>query len=212
MTVTDGFRGWDEDCQRFFIGLELDNSKRYFDAHRDVYQRAVRGPMENLLASLEKDYGPGKVFRINRDVRFSKDKTPYKTNVSGYLYDGNVAWYSSLDARRLLVAAGTYHTSPERLERFRRSVAGPAGTRLSKIVEDLEQKGYVLDGEELKVVPRGFPRDHPRARLLRHRWITADRTFPLRPWLGTAECRDRIVQTWEAARPLADWLAEHCPP
>src|SRR4030081_427140 len=76
------FNGWPEDFQRFFIGLELDNSKRYFEANRRLYEKAVRGPMEALVASLEPEFGPGKVFRINRDIRFSADKSPYKTNIA----------------------------------------------------------------------------------------------------------------------------------
>src|SRR2546427_12457391 len=84
LTVASAFRGWPEECQRFFIGLELDNSKKYFDANRAVYEEAVKGPMVALIESLESDYGPGKVFRANRDIRFSKDKSPYKTNIAGY--------------------------------------------------------------------------------------------------------------------------------
>jgi uncharacterized protein (DUF2461 family) len=76
-----GFRGWPEEFQRFFIGLELDNSKRYFEANRDTYDESVRAPMVALMESLEDDYGPAKVFRANRDIRFSKDKSPYKTNM-----------------------------------------------------------------------------------------------------------------------------------
>jgi uncharacterized protein (DUF2461 family) len=72
--MSTAFVGWPEDCQRFFIGLELDNSKRYFEANRRTYDEAVKGPMVALLASLEADYGEGKVFRANRDIRFSKDK------------------------------------------------------------------------------------------------------------------------------------------
>src|SRR4029077_7556571 len=75
------FRGWPEECQRFFIGLELNNSKKYFDAHRTTYEEAVKAPMVALIESLEAEYGPGKVFRANRDIRFSKDKSPYKTNI-----------------------------------------------------------------------------------------------------------------------------------
>ncbi len=76
------FKGWSEDCQRFFIGLELDNSKKYFEANRRTYEDSVKGPMVALLESLEADFGPGKVFRANRDIRFSKDKSPYKTNIA----------------------------------------------------------------------------------------------------------------------------------
>ncbi|HEY8840936.1 MAG TPA: DUF2461 family protein [Candidatus Dormibacteraeota bacterium] len=80
--MTVAFRGWPEEFQPFFIGLELDNSKRYFDANRETYETAVKGPMVALIDSLAGDYGEGKVFRANRDIRFSKDKSPYKTNIA----------------------------------------------------------------------------------------------------------------------------------
>src|SRR2546428_13779662 len=106
------FRGWPEECQRFFIGLELDNSKKYFDAHRSIYEKVVKGPMVALIESLEADYGPGKVFRANRDIRFSKDKSPYKTNIAGYAGMGGRGGYLSLDARGLTGAGGPYGRTP----------------------------------------------------------------------------------------------------
>ena len=69
--MTTTFRGWPEEFQRFFIGLELDNSKRYFEANRRTYDESVRAPMVALMESLEDEYGPAKVFRANRDIRFS---------------------------------------------------------------------------------------------------------------------------------------------
>src|SRR4029077_5297758 len=81
--MPSAFRGWPEDFQPFFIGLELDNSKRYFDANRKVYEEAVKAPLVALIDSLAEEYGEGKVFRPNRDIRFSKDKSPYKTNIAG---------------------------------------------------------------------------------------------------------------------------------
>ena len=103
--MPDTFRGWPEDFQRFFIGLELDNSKRYFEANRAVYETAVKGPMVALVASLEGALGPGKVFRANRDIRFSKDKSPYKTNIAADIGMGTGGGYVSLDATRRLRAS-----------------------------------------------------------------------------------------------------------
>ena len=117
------FRGWPEDCQRFFIGLELDNSKKYFEANRRVYEESVKAPMVALLTSLEKDYGTGKVFRPNRDIRFSKDKSPYKTNIAATVGEGEKGGYLSLDARGFTVATGRYMLAPEELAKFRKKVA-----------------------------------------------------------------------------------------
>jgi uncharacterized protein (TIGR02453 family) len=205
--MASGFRGWPEECQRFFIGLELDNSKRYFDANRLVYEEAVKGPMVALVASLEDEYGPGKVFRPNRDVRFSKDKSPYKTNIAATAGMGGNGGYLSLDARGLTVAAGRYELTPEQLAKFRKRVAADSsGAPLAAIVAKLEKSGYQMGGEQLKRVPAGLPQDHPRARLLRHKLLYIYKNFGLQPWLGTAAARKQIVKVWSDAEPLNDWL------
>ncbi len=140
--MASAFRGWPEECQRFFIGLELDNSKKYFDAHRATYEEAVKGPMVALIESLEADYGPGKVFRANRDIRFSKDKSPYKTNIAGYAGMGGRGGYLSLDARGLTVAAGRYEMTPAQVAKYRKKVAADStGTPLAAIVAKLEKAG-----------------------------------------------------------------------
>jgi uncharacterized protein (TIGR02453 family) len=201
------FKGWPEEFQRFFIGLELDNSKRYFEANRKTYEDAVRGPMVALFESLEPLVGPGKVFRANRDIRFSKDKSPYKTNIAGWAgMEGN-GGYISLDARGLTVAAGRYEVTPAQLTRFRKRVGAEAtGAPLAKIVATLEKKGYSLGGEALKRVPAGFPQDHPRARLLKHKNLYIYKNFGLQPWLGAASARKRVLKVWADAQPLYDWL------
>lgn len=202
-----GFRGWPEECQRFFIGLELDNSKKYFDAHREIYERTVRGPMVALIGSLEADYGPGKVFRANRDIRFSKDKSPYKTNIAGYAGMDGRGGYLSLDARGLTVAAGSYEMTPVQVIKYRKKVAADStGTPLAAIVAKLEKAGYSIGGEALKRVPAGLPQDHPRARLLKHKVLYIHKNFGLQPWLGTAAARKHIVKVWTDAEPLYDWL------
>jgi uncharacterized protein (DUF2461 family) len=76
------FRGFPEEALIFFEGLEADNSKPYWTDHKDSYDEHVRAPVLALLAELEDEFGAGKIFRPYRDVRFSKDKTPYKTNVA----------------------------------------------------------------------------------------------------------------------------------
>src|SRR3989449_4953540 len=145
--MTAAFRGWSEDCQRFFIGLELDNSKRYFEANRRVYEEAVKAPMAALMESLEKDYGSGKIFRPNRDIRFSKDKSPYKTNIAGYAAMGDRGGYLSLDAHGLTVAAGRYEMTPPQVVKYRKKVAADStGVPLAAIVAKLEKAGYEIGG------------------------------------------------------------------
>jgi uncharacterized protein (TIGR02453 family) len=208
--LATAFRGWPEECQRFFIGLELDNSKKYFDAHRKIYEEAVRGPMVALIESLEADYGPGKVFRANRDIRFSKDKSPYKTNIAGYAGMDGRGGYLALDARGLTVAAGRYEMTPAQLTKYRKKVAAQStGAPLAAIVGKLEKAGYSLGGEALKRVPAGLPPDHARARLLRHKVLYIHKNYGLQPWLGTPAARKHIVKVFTDAEPLNDWLARN---
>jgi uncharacterized protein (TIGR02453 family) len=205
--MTSAFRGWPEEFQPFFIGLELDNSKRYFEANRRVYEEAVKGPMAALMDSLEEDYGPGKVFRPNRDVRFSKDKSPYKTNIAGSAGMGGHGGYISLDARGLTVAAGRYELTTQQVTKYRKKVAADSsGAPLAAIVAKLEKAGYGIGGEALKRVPLGLPQDHPRARLLRHKILYMYKNFGLQPWLGSSTARKHIVKVFSDAEPLNDWL------
>jgi uncharacterized protein (TIGR02453 family) len=201
------FRGWPEEFQRFFIGLELDNSKRYFDANRETYETAVKAPMVALIDSLAGDYGEGKVFRANRDIRFSNDKSPYKTNIAATAGMNGHGGYISLDARGLTVAAGRYELTAPQLAKYRKRVAADStGAQLAAIVAKLEKAGYGIGGEALKRVPAGLPQDHPRARLLRHKILYIYKNFGLQPWLGSSAARKHIVKVWTDATTLNDWL------
>jgi len=204
------FKGWPEDFQPFFIGLELDNSKKYFEANRRTYEDSVKGPMVALIESLEPDFGPGKVFRANRDIRFSKDKSPYKTNIAADVGMGARGGYLSLDARGFTVATGRYMMSPEEIAKFRKKVAadGP-GAQLAAIVSKLEKAGYDVGGEDLKRVPPPWPQDHPRAELLRRKSLYVWKNYGLKPWLGSSSARRYVVKTWSDAQPLNDWFKKN---
>ena len=204
------FKGWPEDFQRFFIGLELDNSKKYFEANRRTYEDSVKGPMAALLESLEPDFGPGKVFRANRDIRFSKDKSPYKTNIAADVGMGAKGGYLSLDARGFTVATGRYMMSPEEIAKFRKKVAADGSSaQLAAIVSRLEKSGYDIGGEELKRVPPPWPQDHPRAELLRRKSLYVWKNYGLKPWLGSSSARKYVVKTWTDAQPLNDWFKKN---
>jgi uncharacterized protein (TIGR02453 family) len=204
------FSGWPEEFQRFFIGLELDNSKRYFEANRGTYDESVRAPMVALMESLEGDYGAAKVFRANRDIRFSKDKSPYKTNIAAHNGKDGIGGYLSLDKKGLTVAVGCYELTAEQLAKYRKRVAAEAsGAPLAAIVARLEKAGYKMGGEQLKRVPAGWPQDHPRARMLRHKLLYGYRDFGLQPWLGSAAARAKVVKVFADTEPLAAWLRKY---
>ena len=200
------FRGFSEDFQRFFVGLQLDNSKRYFEANRKTYEQHVREPMAALLRDLEPEFGATKLSRPNRDIRFSKDKSPYKLNIYGHGGGG----YVSLDAKGLVAAGGRYEMQPPALAKYREAAAADAsGRQLEEIVAALEKKGYELGGQELKRVPSPHPQDHPRARLLRHKYLIYWKNFGLQPWLGTAKARDRVAAAWRDGDDLETWFQKH---
>jgi uncharacterized protein (TIGR02453 family) len=201
------FCGWPVEAVEFYEGLQADNSKVYWQEHRAVYERDVRGPMEQLLAELADEFGAGKLFRPYRDVRFSADKTPYKTNCAATLGTG----YVSFSADGLSTGAGLYMPDPAALQRYRTAVTREkSGNELAEIVAALHKSGYQTTAHEvLKTAPRGIAKDHPRIDLLRHKGIAMMKTWPVGAWLGTAKAKDRVVTTLRAAAPLGEWLTRN---
>ncbi|XVV16179.1 DUF2461 domain-containing protein [Actinoplanes sp. CA-131856] len=196
------FRGWPSEALEFYEGLSADNSKTYWTAHLEFYEQQVRGPMQELLDELEPEFGPGKIFRPYRDVRFSKDKTPYKTHLGAWLEFGG---YVQLSADGLAAGSGIYHMEPEQLDRYRRAVANDlTGPELAKIIAN--GKVGVVGHDSLKTAPRGYPKDHPRVELLRHKGLSTWKDWEPAAWLGTAAAKKRVVDFFRASEPLRDWL------
>jgi uncharacterized protein (TIGR02453 family) len=199
------FRGWSVEAIEFYEGLEADNSRTYWQDHKATYEGVVKAPMETLLAELEAEFGPGKIFRPNRDIRFSADKSPYKTSISATLGTGG---YLTLSSSGLGVGSGMYMMEPDQLERYRRAVDDQrTGTALVKIVAGAAKAGLEITGHEsLKNAPRGYPNDHPRVDLLRHKGLIMWKQWPVASWLGTAKAKTRVVDFLRAAVPLNKWL------
>ncbi|MGM1057683.1 DUF2461 domain-containing protein [Saccharothrix sp. Mg75] len=206
------FTGFGEYAVDFFDGLVVDNSKAYWDEHRHVYQADVRAPMEALLAALEPEFGPGKVFRPYRDVRFSKDKTPYKDHCGGVveLGRGGGAHYVQVGTEGLFVAGGSFAMAPDQLARYRASVVDDLrGEQLEKLVTGLVEAGWELRGDKLKRAPRGGDPEHPRIELLKHRRIYVAKVWPPDDALHEPECLERVRAAWREVTPLVDWCADH---
>jgi uncharacterized protein (TIGR02453 family) len=207
------FGGWPAEALEFFEGLEADNSKAYWQDHRAQYDEAVKAPMVALLAQLEREFGPAKIFRPYRDVRFSADKSPYKTNIAAVTAGGQSVFYVSLSTEGLFAGSGYYHLAKDQLARYRAAVDdAKTGSALEKVVSRVEEAGLEVGGEALKTAPRGFAADHPRIGLLRHKGIYAGRGFAPGAWLGTAKAADRVVDVWRATKPLNTWLHKHVGP
>src|SRR5947199_10335589 len=133
------FKGWQAEALEIFEGLEADNSKAYWQDHKAEYEKLVKAPMEELLADLKKEFGEGRIFRPYRDVRFSKDKSPYKTNIAATLSKGG---YVSLSTDGLGAGSGYYGLMPDQLERYRRAVADDrTGKPLARMVDKARADG-----------------------------------------------------------------------
>lgn len=198
------FRGWPVEALEFYEGLEADNSKAYWHRNKEIYERAVRVPMEELLAELEPEFGPVHIFRPYRDVRFSRDKSPYKTAIGGTVGAG----YVQLNARGLAAGCGMYDMAPDQLERFRAAIDdGAAGTELEALVGAIREGGITLMTHgALKTAPRGYPKDHPRIELLRLKGLVTWREWEAGAWLGTRRAKDRVVGFLRTSAPVVAWL------
>jgi uncharacterized protein (TIGR02453 family) len=210
------FTGFPRATFAWFAGLEADNSKAWFAAHRETYDNAVRGELEALLEELADELGGRvKLFRQHRDTRFSRDKSPYKTTTYGVIADrpdGEASLYAQLSAEGLFAGTGYYQLATDQLTRFRAAVDdGAAGPQLERILGAVHAAGLESWGETLKTAPRGFPRDHPRAVLLRHKLLIAGRRMKPRARSGLG--RDAVLgftrDTWAACGPMTAWLDEH---
>lgn len=201
------FKGWPVEAVEFYEGLADDNTKTYWREHKSVYDDCVKAPMEELLAELADDFGEGRVFRPYRDIRFSKDKTPYKLNCAAHLPGG----YISFSAEGLFVGSGLYMPAPDQLKRFRAAVDdNKSGSALESIVGTLRKGGYDVGAHDvLKTAPKGYPKEHPRIEMLKNKGIVMSKSWPVGGWLGTKKAKDRVVACLEAARPLNTWL-ERC--
>ncbi|SPT58263.1 DUF2461 domain-containing protein [Actinomadura madurae] len=203
--------GFTDEAFSFYEGLQADNSKSYWTSHKDVYERHVREPLIELCAVLEDEFGAVKLFRPYRDVRFSKDKSPYKTHQGGHTSEG---FYLQVDADGLMVAGGMYAPTPDQLRRYREAAGSDTdGAELQAIVDDLRGASMEIAGDRLKTRPRGTPPDHPRLDLLRHRSLYAHEGWPADPWMADAEeVAARVRTSWRRLRPLVDWGREHIGP
>ncbi len=199
------FQGWPVEAIEFFERLEDDNTKTFWIEHKSVYDECVRAPMQDLLDDLEKRFGGGKIFRPHRDVRFSKDKTPYKTNIAATLERGG---YISLSADGFSVGTGYYMMAKDQLAKFRAAIDDDkTGAGLERTIAKLTKAGVdVTAHDSLKTAPRGYPKDHERIELLRMKGCIAWQQWDIGAWLDTAEPKDRIVQFNKNAKPLITWL------
>ena len=202
------FSGWTVEALEFYEGLEADKSKSFWTANKATYEEKVRTPMEALIAELAPLLGEGRIYRPYRDVRFSADKTPYKTSISASF---SKRGYVQLGVNGLGAGAGMWMMAADQLDNYRKAVDDETtGTGLVALVARIERQGIEVGGHDtLKSAPRGYAKDHPRIDLLRQKGLTAWRSWPVEPWLGTKAAKTHLLEFFEASQPLDDWLASH---
>jgi len=205
----------------FLDDLDQNNFKAWFDSHRPAYEEA-RDTFAAFINALidelrEADHLQGLsakecILRINRDVRFTKDKSPYNINLSAMITPGGrksgwQGYYISLGARnRSLVAGGLYMPSPEQLNAFRRAVDQDANDfkEITRAAAFIEQFG-TIEGERLKTAPQGYPRDHPEIELLQLKQVTAMRHFADQAVLAP-DFPEQALKACRAMRPFLDYI------
>ncbi|TKJ20110.1 DUF2461 domain-containing protein [Blastococcus sp. CCUG 61487] len=207
------FEGFPDEGLVFYEGLEADNSKTFWTQHRSDYESFVRAPMLALLEELSPEFGPAKVFRPYRDVRFSHDKTPYKTHQGAVVTPegrGTGSFYVQISADGLLVSGGSWRLESDQVARYRRAVADDVqGPRLETEVARLRAAGWEIDGERLVRVPAGYSADDERLDLLKHKSLHATRHWVPEEWLHTRAALDRVRDAWRDLARLTAWLADN---
>lgn len=208
------FRGIPEAAFSFYEALHADNSRSFWQANKATYLADVRAPVDEVLAELA-EFGPFHVFRPFQDVRFAKNRPPYKEHLGAYgESEGGAGYYLQVSAEGLMAAAGYYAMAADQLDRFRRAVDLPAtGAEIEAIVDALTSSGHEIGAiSELKTAPRGWPKDHPRIALLRRKGLMASRRWPQASWMHTRAVVRRVREAWNATGEMNDWLDRHVGP
>lgn len=203
------FTGFREAALDFYDDLEVDNTKAFWDAHKDVYKTEVAEPIQALTNALEPEFGSAKIFRPYRDVRFAADKTPYKTHQGAFVPVGpSTGYYLQVGAAGVLVGVGFYEASSDRLAKVREAIDDDVtGGQLERILAALEGAGWKVGGDAVKTAPRGYDVNHPRIELLRHRSFTIGQRLGFDPVIHTAGLVERVARLWRDGKQFLDWVA-----
>jgi len=208
------FRGFPVEGIEFYEQLAVDNSKAFWADNKHRFEGSVKAPMTALTEALD-DYGPFKMFRPHNDLRFSKNKPPYKTHQGAFgELDGGSGYYMQFSAAGLMAGAGYYFMGKDQLRRFRDAVvADSTGEEIAALVADATKRRYTVAAiGELKTAPRGYDRDHPRIELLRRKGLLLSKDFGAPKWLHTKQAETKIRECWAGARDVCDWLDAHVGP
>jgi uncharacterized protein (TIGR02453 family) len=204
------FTGFPSQALDFYDDLEVDNTRSFWEKHKGTYEYSVRRPMVALCAALAEEFGDAKVFRPYRDVRFAKDKTPYKTAQGAFVEVGPATgWYVELSARGVRTGAGFYDATGSRIASIRAAIDDDRrGEDLAAMIKKLEANGWQIGGHVLKTAPRGYDQSHPRINLLRHKSLTIGHDYAFEPIIHTPELLEAVRDDWRTLRPFVEWVTE----
>jgi len=208
------FTGFSPDAIEFYEQLGADNSKAFWADNKQRFVEHVKSPMTELTEALD-DYGPFKMFRPHNDLRFSKNKPPYKTHQGAYgELEGGSGHYVQFSADGLMAAAGYFFMAKDQLKRFRDAVVADApGEQIEALVAEATGRRYTVGAiDELKTAPRGYDRDHPRIALIRRKGLMLSKDFGAPKWIHTKQVEKKVRECWAGARDVCDWLDAHVGP
>jgi uncharacterized protein (TIGR02453 family) len=229
MTADDikEFNGFFKETLYFFETLKENNNKPWFDQNREIYDDYVIGPAKSFVVAMGarlKEIAPNtnadprtnkSLFRINRDIRFSKDKSPYKTHMGLVFWDGDLprmessVFYFHLEPDRIMLGTGIYKFTRLQLEEYRNSVVHSRyGKELGKICKELTGKGYDFGGKNYKKIPRGFNGEHENAALLLYDGMHVGKDFAIPKEFYSRDFLDFCLKPFKEMLPIQKWLSE----
>lgn len=210
------FQGLPADLFGFFNDLASNNSKAFWDANKQRWQQNVKAPMSALIDELATEFGPLRLFRPYRDLRFTRDKSPYKLwtgTTSTPKATGGIGYYLSVSSTSITTGYGAMRMTSEQLQHFRAALDHETtGTQFEEIAQELAAQGLpVISGADqpLKSAPRGHSPSHPRIQFLRWKGAAVVQEWPTAAWMHTPQVREEIRAVWSAAAPLKTWLDDH---
>ncbi len=216
-----------EPAIKFLRSLKRHNTREWFDSHRDQYEHDLRDPARRLAEELRPLLSPRfpwleisgrSLFRINRDTRFSDDKTPYKTWI-GYWFrdrrfdkDWSPGLYLGLDPTGLALGGGIWRFQSLQRAIYRERISqAPSDTGFSNALAPLERAGFELKGRDLKKIPRGYDPEHSNAEYLLHNGLYAAKEIDFPKSFGTPRFAADVAKRLEPCKDLIDWMAAQLP-
>ena len=223
--VAETFAGFPQQTFEFLKGISAHNQKAWFDAHRDLYDAGYIAPARAFVEALGPDLrkvSPGIKFepkvngslqRINRDIRFSKDKRPYKEHLNLWFWHGdNKGWdtpgfWFSLGQAEVHFGVGMHSFDKDQLESFRQSVIHPRSGKalLAAIAKVQKSGGYTIGGKTRKLMPRGFEADADRAEYLLHEGLHTSLSLPAET-AANADFTKLAAGHFKKMWPVGEWL------